>query len=185
MKHYFFRAMIVGLICFLSACSLFSQQGYEKQPPPLPVWAIESERWDRSGLTISAYASVPYNFSAYTSSQDPSLAGEIHNEMDLAEEAAYRRARELLSEELSQIWLDFVNLEQGQHLNPQSVKTTVSQNLRGVFVNKRLYDEQRRIFHIQVFLPASRISAILEEAFGIMVVLGDNGKLGLAAKPIP
>jgi len=151
----------------------------------LPVWAVESERWDLTGLTISAYASVPYNFSAYASSEDPSLAGELHNEMDLAEEAAYRRARELLAEELCQIWLDFVTLEQGQNPNPQSVKTAVRQHLRGVFVNKRFYDEQRRIFHIQIFLPASRISAILQTAFGLDVVLEDKGKLGLASKPIP
>ncbi|MGE3728870.1 MAG: hypothetical protein AB7I41_25205 [Candidatus Sericytochromatia bacterium] len=45
--------------------------------------------------------------------------------------------------------------------------------------------EQRRIFHIQVFLPASRISAILQTAFGLDVVLEDKGKLGLASKPIP
>lgn len=185
MKRWFLLSFATGLICSQSACSVFSQQGYEPPVPPLPVWAVESERWDLTGLTISAYASVPYNFSAFASSEDPSLAGEINNQMDLAEEAAYRRAKELLNEELTQIWLDFMTLEQAQQLEPQSVKASVRKHLRGVFVNKRAYDEQRRIFHIQVYLPASRISAILEAAFGMAVVLGDNGKLELAAKPIP
>lgn len=185
MKSWLILTGLSSLFCLLSACSVMSQQGYEAPPPPLPIWAVESERWDVTGLTISAYASLPYNFSAFASSEDPSLAGEIHNEMDLAEEAAYRRAREILSEELSQIWLDFVHLEQGQHPNPQSVKSAVRQNMRGVFVNKRFYDEQRRIFHIQVFLPASRIRAILETAFEVRVVLGDKGKLMLAPQANP
>lgn len=150
MRRWFLLAFATGLICSQSACSVFSQQGYEPPAPPLPVWA-----------------------------------GEINNQMDLAEEAAYRRAKELLNEELTQIWLDFMTLEQDQQPDPQSVKASVRKHLRGVFVNKRAYDEQRRIFHIQVYLPASRISAILEAAFGIGVVLGDNGKLALAAKPIP
>ncbi len=185
MKPFVSHALLASLLCLLNACSVFSQQGYEPPVPPLPVWAVESERWDLTGLTVSAYASVPYNFSAFASSEDPSLAGEINNQMDLAEEAAYRRAKELLNEELTQIWLDFMTLEQDQQPDPQSVKASVRKHLRGVFVNKRAYDEQRRIFHIQVYLPASRISAILEAAFGMAVVLGDNGKLELAAKPIP
>lgn len=185
MKKRMRQTVLAALLCLLSACSVFSQQGYEPAVPPLPAWAVESERWDLTGLTISAYASVPYNFSAYSSSEDPSLAGEIHNEMDLAEEAAYRRARELLSDELSQIWLDFVQLEQGLHPDPKSIKATVRQHLRGVFVNRRFYDEQRRIFHLQVYLPASRISAILETAFGLNVILGDKGTLSLATKPKP
>lgn len=185
MRRWLIPLGLSSLFCLLSACSVLSQQGYEAPTPPLPVWAVESERWDVTGLTISAYASLPYNFSAFASSEDPSLAGEIHNELDLAEEAAYRRAREFLTEELSQIWLDFVQLEQGQQPNPQTVKAAVRQHMRGVFVNKRFYDEQRRIFHIQVFLPASRISAILETAFDVRVILGDKGKLALASQSNP
>lgn len=49
--------------------------------------------------------------------------------MDLAEEAAYRRAKELLNEELTQIWLDFMTLEQDQQPDPQSVKASVSKHL--------------------------------------------------------
>jgi hypothetical protein len=179
------QIFLLGFFSLLSACSVFSQQGYEAHTPPLPIWAIDSERWDSTGLTISAYASLPYNFSAYASSEDPSLAGELHNEMDLAEEAAFRRARELISEELNQIWLDYVTLELAQKPAPEQIKSKIRQYLRGVFVNKRFYDEQRRIFHIQVYLSSSRISAIFESAFGLKVVLEDKGKLVSELNPIP
>lgn len=162
------------LICLLlSSCAAMTQQS----SPPLPEWSTVGEHWDITGLTVSTYDSIPYNTMEFETVEDPGLGGEVHNELDMAEEAAYRRARKLVVEELVQLWLDYANVYNVQPDNEGEARQAIEKHLRGIFVNRRFFDGQRNIFHIQVYVTARRVVAIIEKAFNTQVILSNNGQL--------
>lgn len=151
------KALLKGLLPFLILLGCSTQQGIIERPD----WAKQAVVWDYTGLMLSSFGASPYQ----ASSQEMAR---------MAEEKAGDNLRKVLSHELAKAYL-------------KASKATVSEDdaarqlenkIGNLLEKQHSYDEQRHVYFIQIFIPASRVEELINTTFNSKLKLQKNGSLG-------
>ncbi len=141
------RSLVV-ISCLLWGCA--SQQGVIERPD----WAQQETSWTGSGVTISSFGKAEYQLSSKEDARQ-------------AEEQAMQSARKALARAIAKAYL-----KASTSSLSEDAATRQALGALGNFVETRSsYDEQRRVYFIQIFVPNSRLDTILQSAYGEVVPL--------------
>ena len=149
--------LMLSTILMLAACA--PQKGLIERPQ----W-VREPAWDSSGLSVAGYGASDYS----TSVKEESL---------LAEENALKKTRRLLARELAQRYLAYLSDKKEALPNEDDAAAAIERVLGNLQVNKKYYDEQRRVYFLQLYLPTHRVAEILKAAFGVEVQASESGQL--------
>lgn len=127
-----------------------------------PEWA-GAPVWDSTGLSVSGYAVSDYSASSL-------------DEAMLAEESALKTTRKLLAQELAKTYVAYLAAKK-ETLAEDQAAAQIERQLGNIQVSRKHYDEQRRVYFIQLYLPTHRVAEILSATFGVQVQVGENGQL--------
>ena len=141
------RCLIV-ISCLVWGCA--SQQGVIDRPD----WAQQQVSWAGSGLTIASFGQAEYQLSAKEDARQ-------------AEEQAMKKARQMLASEIAKAYLK----ASGSSISEGDATHMALSALGNLIETRSKYDEQRRVYFIQIFVPSSRIDTILQNAYGQVVPL--------------
>lgn len=139
---------LIILSCLVWGCA--SQQGIIDRPD----WAQEQASWTGSGITISSFGQAEYQLSSKEDARQ-------------AEDQAMQNARKVLAQEIAKAYL-----KASSSTLSEDQATRQALSALGNFIETRSkYDDQRRVYFIQIFVPSSRIDTILQSAYGEVVPL--------------
>lgn len=142
------RSLVV-ISCLVWGCAI-QQQGVIDRPD----WAQQQAAWTGTGLTIASFGQAEYQLSANEDARQ-------------AEEQAMQNARKVLAREIAKAYL-----KASSSSLSEDEATRQALGALGNFVETRSkYDEQRRVYFIQIFVPSSRIDTILQDAYNQVVPL--------------
>lgn len=145
---------VVALGSGLSACA--TQQGVIERPE----WAAQESNWEFAGLTVSTYGVPEYK-------------STTQEDFRQAEDMAMRNARRLVAREVARAYL-----KTGKSTLSEDEAARKLEDVVGSFVARQThYDEQRRVYFIQLFVPASKIEDMLLKAFNEKLKLQNKGQL--------
>lgn len=154
---YFLRSVLnLSVVLMLIACAV--QKGMIERPE----W-VGDPLWDTTGLLVSGYAVSDYSMSS-------------REEALLAEENALKAARKILAQELAKAYVAYLATKQ-ETITEAQVAEQIERNMGHVQMTRQYYDEQRRIYFVQLYLPSYRIEKILATTFGVQVQVGEKGQL--------
>ncbi|PIQ28613.1 hypothetical protein COW36_12425 [bacterium (Candidatus Blackallbacteria) CG17_big_fil_post_rev_8_21_14_2_50_48_46] len=148
--------LILGTLLLLNACAV--QRGVIERPD----WAAVPV-WDSSGMSVTGHGVSDYS----TNSND---------EAQLAEENALKEARKLLARELAKAYVEYM-ATQKETVSEEEAAGKIVRQLGNIVARQRYYDDQRRVYFIQLYLPAHRVPEIIHAVFGVQIKVGENGKL--------
>lgn len=160
-------AMTASAAKFLVAIALLwgcaAQQGVIDRPD----WAKDTTQWEYAGLTVASYGSTDYNVNVGT-------------DADMAEENAMQSARSVIARALAQSYL---KARPDAGISEDDAIRRIDSAMGNLVERQSKYDEQRRVYFIQVFVPASRLEEILYQAFDVRLKLQDNGVFSASTSP--
>ncbi|MGV3524637.1 MAG: hypothetical protein ACO1RX_10440 [Candidatus Sericytochromatia bacterium] len=152
-------AMTASAAKFLVAIALLwgcaAQQGVIDRPD----WAKEATQWEYAGLTVASYGSTDYDVNVGT-------------DVDMAEENAMQSARSVIARALAQSYL---KARPNAGISEDEAIRRIDSAMGNLVERQSKYDEQRRVYFIQVFVPASRLEEILYQAFDVRLKLQNAG----------
>lgn len=157
MPHFLRSLLLLSSVLILVACA--TQKGIIDRPD----WAESPARWDGTGLSVASYGVSDYS----TNSREEAM---------LAEENALREARKMLARELAKAYVAY-KAEKKETVSEEDAAYQLERVLGNIVSRQRHYDEQRRVFFIQLYLPAHRVQELISTAFGVQVTVGADGKL--------
>lgn len=126
-----------------------------------PEWAKEPVVWDYTGLTLSTYGVPPYK----SNSQDMQR---------MAEESAGENLRRQLSHELAKAYIKATKAS----ISEDDAARQLQNKIGNLLERQHSYDEQRHVYYIQIFIPASRVADLVNQTFNTKLKLQKNGSLG-------
>jgi hypothetical protein len=83
----------------------------------------------------------------------------------------------MLARELAQRYLAYLSDKKEALPNEEQAMGAIERALGNLQVNKKYYDEQRRVYFLQLYLPAHRVAEVLKAAFGVDVQVSASGQL--------
>jgi hypothetical protein len=156
MLHLLRSAMLTTAALILVACA--SQQGVIDRPD----WAENSVHWDGTGLSVAGHGVSDYSTT-------------VHDEALMAEDNALHEARKLIARELAKTYVAYMT-EKKETVSEEDAAYQLEKQLDNVMARQRHYDEQRRVYFIQLYMPTYRIQELIKTVFGIDVKVGNDGK---------
>jgi len=153
---YFARAFKMLAACIL-LWSCATQEGLIDRPG----WAENPSSWEYAGLTVAAYGKAEYSLSPAENLRQ-------------AEEDAMRSARQVIARQIAQAYLKASK----DSISEDAATRKVESELGNFIERQSRYDEQRRVYFMQIFVPASRVEEIVRRAFNRNLKLQSNGELG-------
>ncbi len=155
MSKFSFANLLLGAFMFVSCAS---QQGVIARPD----WAEKPAIWEYTGLTLATYGSAQF------SQQNPEENARA------AEEKALQNLRHLLAQELAKAYI-----KSGKASISEEEATRQLENKIGNLLERQHhYDEQRHVYFVQLFIPASRVEEYISQVFGTQLQLKADGTLG-------
>lgn len=157
MLHLVRSLLLLTSALILVACA--TQKGVINRPD----WAENPSRWDGTGLSVASYGASDYSTNA-------------KEEAVLAEENALREARKMLARELAKAYVAYQATKK-ETVAEEEAASQLERQLGNILSRQRHYDEQRRVFFIQLYLPSHRVQELINATFGVKVNVGADGKL--------
>lgn len=157
MPHLVRSLLLLTSALILVACA--TQKGVIDRPD----WAETPAHWDGTGLSVASYSASEYSTNA-------------GDEAQLAEENALREARKMVSRELAKAYVAYKSTQK-ETVSEEDAAYQLERQLGNIVSRQRHYDEQRRVFFIQLYLPSHRIQELISATFGVQVTVGADGKL--------
>lgn len=146
-----------GLLALLIVVGCTTQEGIIDRPD----WAKAPAVWDYTGVTFASFGSSPYKASP--------------NEMaHMAEDKAVENLRRLMARELAKAYIKATKAS----ISEDDAARQLENNIGTPLEKQHHYDDQRQVYFIQIFLPASRIEDIVNKTFGTKLKMKADGTLG-------
>lgn len=149
--------MLMGALASMMIWGCAPQQGQIERPD----WAKDPVSWEYAGLTVSDFGKAEYSTDAVESSR-------------LAEEEAMQHARKAIARQIAKAYLK----ASGASMTEDAAAREILNYLGNLIERRSSYDEQRRVYFIQIFVPSSKIESILQSAFKSDLKVQSNGQLG-------
>ena len=152
------QAFLKGLLPLLILAGCATKQGIIERPD----WATPNPiTWESSGVTFWSFGTSPYQAGA----QDMAR---------MAEEKAGENLRRLMSHELAKAYIKATKAS----ISEDDAARQLENHIGNLLEKQHSYDEPRHNYFIQIFVPASRVEALVNQTFGTKLKLQKNGTLG-------
>lgn len=135
-----------------------TQQGIIERPD----WAQKQVVWDYTGVMFSSYG-LP----AYTQHS-------VEENARMAEEAALNNLRRLVARELAKAYLKASKAS----LSEDDAARQLENSIGNILEKQHHYDEQRKVYFIQYFIPATRVEDLVNTTFNTKLKMQSDGTLG-------
>ena len=155
MPHFARASKVLITLALLWGCA--AQEGIIDRPD----WAQKPTDWSYSGLTVASYGRSDYKLSTQENTR-------------MAEEDAMRNARQVIAQQIAKAYLKASKSD----MSEADAARRVEAELGNLIERQSKYDEQRGVYFIQLFVPASRVEDIVKRAFGTSLKVQSNGELG-------
>lgn len=152
------KALMSGLMLLTILAGCATQDGLIEQPD----WAKKPVVWEYAGLKLASFGTPAFR-------QD-----NVQDDARLAEEAAQEKLRKLFAQEVAKAYLKAVP---AGGLTEEQAASMLEDKIFSLLERQHWYDEQRRVYFVEIFIPASRIEELVFQTFNTRVKVQTDGSL--------